>query len=158
MSIIEQTVEEAVPTTVDAPPPLPTPSPQGDRGITISRRAGFAVAGGTYLHQQFLFMTSASTEGMEIAGYVTATTLLAVVAQFALIGAALGRASFLPRALGAMMAIGLIAQAACPIDGHVSVTNTGFMLQTISWLGYGIAAVAVLARGQMRTDQELAAS
>lgn len=124
--------------------------------IRVSRRAGVAVAAATLLHHYFLILTSSGSEGAEVAGYVVATSSLAMVAQLALVSAAAVRVSWLPRALVLMMGLGLLAQAACPIDGHVSVTDSTFMLQTVSWLGYGIAAIAVLARTQLRAEKAAA--
>lgn len=171
MSIVDQHAHNAADTAATGhPAPTPTPAPisssaplapapaRGTGQPIVSQRAAIAVVGATILHQAFLVMTSASAADIEVAGYVVATSMFAQLAQMALIGAALFRPPWLPRALVFMMGIGLIAQAACPIDGHVSATNATFMLQTVSWLGYGALAVAVLGRSHLRADKGVTAS
>jgi len=126
-------------------PPAPPAAKSEDRTPRLS--LAFIVVMATWLHQNLLFATSPEPpEDLEIAGYVLATAVVALVAQYIAVGIAYFRPKSLPTAIFAAFGLGLIAQAACPIDGHVSATAPVFMLQVVSWLAYGLVGIWALSR------------
>lgn len=138
--------------TEAAADPVAPPGPAPDRTLSagpVKSMLAVIVTAVTIGHQNLLFALSPELpEGLEVAGYVMATTLVAIIAQFAVIGLAFARSKMLPTAMFGTVGLGLIAQAACPIDGHVSASAPGFIGQVVSWLAYGLFAIWVLGQNR----------
>jgi len=130
-------------------PPAPQTDHRALKPGPVKGMLALIITGVTIGHQNLLFALSPDVpEGLEIAGYVMATTLAAIFAQFVVIGLAFARSKMLPTAMFGTVGLGLIAQAACPIDGHVSATAPGFIAQVVSWLAYGVFAIWVLGQNR----------
>lgn len=147
-------------TIADSPiidPPAPTVdrsassvvADEANKTPATAGRIALIVTVATVIHQNLLFASTPELpEGLEIAGYVMATTMAAIIAQFIVIGLAFAKSRLLSPAMFTTFGLGLIAQAACPIDGHVSATAPAFIFQVVTWLAYGLLAVWVLGNSR----------
>lgn len=161
MSITESTptdLTEAASTEVaPAPPAAPAPTQTaptqtgslfsfGTSDRPVSIRLSLVVGAATLFLPWFLFVVSpASDETVEVAGYVTATSMLAMLALYPVLALAIRGSAALGKMMFGVVGLGLIAQAACAVDGHVSVGQPHFVAQVLSWLAFGVLAIGVTA-------------
>lgn len=132
---------------IDSPTPALAPFSFGlkrDRAVSIQLSVLVVVA--SLALPWFLFVVSpANAAETQVAGYVTFTSTIAMLALYPVLGLAIRGSRALGKMMFGVVGLGLIAQAACAVDGHVSVGEPHFLVQVVSWLAFGALAIGVTA-------------